>query len=357
MSKAIENEEISLKELILTIKDYFFELLRYWWVFIILGPLFGALMFWKESQEPITYTSELTFMMDAESGPSLGAVTGLLTSFGIGGGDNNVDKMLRLMKSRAIIRESLFEKVKINGKVDYFANHIMELEEIEIFEDEEETIRFYFKNADFGRYDRIPNEALMTLHKFIVGGEDSAGAMGIAKDELSGIITMRVTFLNEEIAVEYPNYLFDIVEEYFIEKTVEKSERTYGILESKYDSIVGLMATKEYQLAQEYDQGKNLIRMTKQIDRARLEKDIRFLAEQFAEIAKNKELAEFSLLSVTPVIQSVDLPIFPLKPDEPRKIFALGIGGILGGFLAAFLIIVRKLYQDTMGSGKEEVMD
>lgn len=357
MSKTVDNEEISIKELIILVQSYLKELLKYWWVFIIAGPLGGAIMFYKTSLEEPVYTSELTYMMESDNGSSMGAVAGLLGSFGFGGGgDNNVDKMIALVKSRAIIKESLFRKVSVEGKVDFFGNHIMRSEDIEVFVDEEMTERFFFTRADFSRTDRLENEALMKVYKAIVGGEDGPGLLTISKDELSGFITIKTTFFQEELSVEYPNELFSIVERYFIDKTIEKSQNTFDIIKSKHDSIVGLISATEYQLAKEYDSGKNLLLRTNQLDKARLEKDIQVLYQQYAEIVKNLELSEFSLLSITPVIQPVDLPIYPIKPTESSLIVAIAIGGIVGGLLTALVIIVLKFYRDTMKEESENAI-
>jgi hypothetical protein len=346
------NEEISLKELLLLVKDYVQELFRYWWVFIIVGPLCAGLFYLKTTYDDISYTSKLTFMMDSDSGPSLGAVAGLLGSFGLGGsaGDSNLDKMITLIKSRSITKEALFRKIKLgeDGKEDFFANHIMRLEEIEVFIDEEETERFFFTRADFGKYDKMENKALLKVFKHVVGSPDKTGAMLIAKDDLSGIVTLESTFLSQELAVEYPESHFEVVERYFIEKTIEKSQATYDIVKMKYDSITNLISSKEYQFANELDRGRGLFLQKDQMTSQIIRKDLMVLYEQYGELVKNKEISEYSLLTITPVVQGIDLPIYPLEPNEFSWILAILVGGFLGGMMTAGVIIARKVYKDTM---------
>lgn len=346
------NEEISLKQLLILVQSYVKELFKYWWIFIIVGPLCGGLFYLKTSYDDINYTSRLTFMMDSDSGPSLGAVAGLLGSFGIGGagGDSNLDKMIKLMKSRTITKEALFKKIKLgeNGKEDFFANHIMREENVEFFVDEEETERFFFTRADFGKYDKLENKALLSVFGYIVGSSDKAGAMLISKDDLSGIVTLESTFLSQELAVEYPEAHFEVVEKYFIEKTIEKSQATFDIVKMKYDSITNLISSKEYQFANENDTGRGLFLQKDQMTSQIIRKDLMVLYEQYGELVKNKEISEYSLLTITPVVQGIDFPIYPLEPNEFSWILAILIGGFLGGVMTAGGIIARKIYKDTM---------
>lgn len=344
------NEEISLKELLLLVQSHVKELFKYWWIFIIVGPLCAGLFYLKTTFDDISYTSKLTFMMDSESGSSLGAVAGLLGSFGLGGagGDSNLDKMIRLIKSRSITKQAIFKKVKIDGKDDFFANHIMRTENIEVFVDEEETERFFFTRSDFGKYDKLENKAMLKVFKHVVGSPDKTGAMLISKDDLSGIVTLESTFLSEDLAIEYPEAHFNVVEKYFIEKTIEKSQATFDIVKMKYDSITSLISSKEYQFAKELDTGRNLFLRKDQMTREVTKKDIMVLYEQYGELVKNKEISEYSLLTITPVIQGIDLPIYPIEPNEFSWILAILIGGFLGGLLTAGVIIARKIYRDTM---------
>jgi hypothetical protein len=346
------NEEISLKELVILVSSYIKELLKYWWIFIIVGPLCAGLFYLKTTFDDVNYTSKLTFMMDSDSGPSLGAVAGLLGSFGLGGpaGDSNLDKMIKLMKSRTITKEALFKKIKIGDdtKEDFFANHIMRTEEIEVFIDEEETERFFFTRSDFGKYDKLENKALLKVFKHVVGSPDKIGAMLLSKDDLSGIVTLESTFLSQGLAIEYPEAHFHVVEKYFIEKTIEKSQATYDIVKIKYDSITNLISSKEYQFANELDRGRGLFLQTDQMTSQQIRKDLMILYEQYGELVKNKEISEYSLLTITPVVQGIDLPIYPLEPNEFSWILAILVGGFLGGVMTAGAIITRKIYRDTM---------
>ncbi len=344
-----ENDEISLKELILLAQTYIKELFKYWWIITICGFLFAGIMLINEMMKPITYTSSLTFMMQDEGGgANLGGVASLLGSFGFGGGENNADKMMKLIKSRTIIQQALFAKTNTNGRNDYFANHLMEAEEIEVFTDEEETDRFYFKRGSFKKTDTLENSVLMGLHGYLVGSPDVAGTLALEYDETSGIITMYLTSKSEHIGVEFLRVLFDIVDEYYVRLAIEKNARTLSILESKADSLSSAITSAEFRAANFEDTGRLLQLRVSQLEGLRAQKDIKIGIEQYAEVLKNKEIAEFSLNNITPVIQALDLPIYPIFPNTGNLPKAIVIGGFIGGFLSVLFVIARKVYLDTM---------
>ena len=108
-NKTIENDEISLKELLEKIKELSIYLLSHWKIFF-LAILFGAIIGVTYSflKKPV-YTATLTFALeDEKSGGGLGSALGLASSFGIdigggGGGIFSGSNLTELFKSRTMI--------------------------------------------------------------------------------------------------------------------------------------------------------------------------------------------------------------------------------------------------------------
>ena len=106
----MEEDEISLKELIQKMKELFqyFWTFRFWIVLIGLtggGLGFAYAHFFKEVQ----YTSKLTFAIEEKSGGG-GSLLGLASQFGVdlgggGGGLFTSDNLLLLLKSNRIIQD------------------------------------------------------------------------------------------------------------------------------------------------------------------------------------------------------------------------------------------------------------
>ena len=79
------NDEISLKELILKGTEWMSYLWGYKWVILLVSCLGGALGFAyaKYFTKP-EYTAQVTFAMEQKSGGAAGALGGLASSLGIG---------------------------------------------------------------------------------------------------------------------------------------------------------------------------------------------------------------------------------------------------------------------------------
>jgi len=120
----LDNEEVSLKELILKIKEWSAFLKSKWKTIIlagVVGSLLGLTVAWFEKP---TYKATLTFAMEEDkgSGGGLGGALGLASSFGIdlggagGGGAFAASNLTELMKSRLIVEKVLLSPVEVRGK-------------------------------------------------------------------------------------------------------------------------------------------------------------------------------------------------------------------------------------------------
>ena len=110
------SDEITLKELILLIKEYWGVLWGKKWYIIIAGLIGGLIFGIIEYRKPVTYTAELTFMVNEDSGGSSGGAAAILGQFGFGGGagsEYNLDKIIQLSKSRRIAENVLFDSINI----------------------------------------------------------------------------------------------------------------------------------------------------------------------------------------------------------------------------------------------------
>ena len=113
-----DNDEISLKQLIIKIKEWFI-FLGSKWKMIFLAAIIGSLIGLTISiYEKPTYKAVLTFAMEEEQGSSGGGLSGALglaSSFGIdlgagGGGAFSASNLAELMKSRLMVEKVLLSE-------------------------------------------------------------------------------------------------------------------------------------------------------------------------------------------------------------------------------------------------------
>ena len=353
----IDDDEITLKELIMKIKEFWHELLKNWlWIGFIILPFFGFFVYKAMTTKP-TYDADLTFMVNDDEGGGMGGMAGLLGTFGLGGkggGEFNLEKMLQLLKTRKILQTVLFQKETIDGQNDYYGNHIINLYEWHEKWKEDTTglKNFLFTSDRFLEFDNSSNRALKSIHSQIIGNSKKKikGILSSSYDEDTGIMKIEIKSINEDFSIKFLNALFDELSRYYIAKTIEKPKITHDIVKEKRDSIFGALQSSQYALASFMDANRGLFKVKDQLKRLRLEGKVKELTAMYTETVKNLEMADFSLKNKTPVIQAIDTPLSPIEPTKISLIKNGLIGILLGGFLGAFYFIGRKIFRDAMAT-------
>ena len=150
----VEDDEITLKDLILSAKEYSRNVFRNWWVVgLIAIPVVGIFAL-QTYFEKATYSASIEFMVNEDDGSGgLGGITGLLGSFGLGKGTSkyNLEKILALAKSDKIVYPMLFDTITIDGSADLIANHLIrvyDLHEDWQYKSDTKWHGFYFTSGD-----------------------------------------------------------------------------------------------------------------------------------------------------------------------------------------------------------------
>jgi uncharacterized protein involved in exopolysaccharide biosynthesis len=351
-----QDDEISLKELILKLQEFWYELWRNWWLILIVCIPFLSIYLYQHFTFEKDYTANLTFMVNEDEGGSAGGVAGVLGSFGLGGGrgDYNLEKMLSLLKSRKIIQNVLFEKLTLNNKSDYFANHFIEIEDLHTtWSKSNSTIdlsNFMYSNGNISEFNLEEKYALKTIHNSFIGNSDRgiSPLLGSSIVEETGIMSLNFKSKSEAFSIQVLKKLFDHLSEYYVEKTIEKQQNTYNIVAVKADSLQAELRSAEYSLANFMDKNRGLYNRKDQLEQLRFEAKVKMLSTAYGKVIEQKEIAEFSLNDQTPVVQVIDYPISPIEPSKSSLIKSTLLALFLGGFIASIFIIGRKIIRDAL---------
>ena len=352
------DDEISLKELILKLQEFWRELWRSWRLIILICIPFVAYNLYKHFTFEKTYTASLTFMVNEdEGGGGLAGVSGVLGSFGLGGGaggEYNLEKMLSLLKSRKIIEKVILGESVVNNEKDYFANHFIKEQELhEKWSDSNSKIdlsSFLFQYNDLSQFDLTHNTALKAIHSNIIGNA-TKGIPPLLNSKISedtGIMELSMETKNEELSIKMLESMFDVLSRYYVDKSIEKQLNTYEVISTKSDSLQGELRSAEFALANFMDRNRGLYNRKDQLEQLRLEAKVKMLGTAFVKVVEQKEIAEFSLNDQTPVVQIIDYPISPIEPSKSSLIKNLIIALLIGGFLGAAFIIGRKIFRDAL---------
>jgi hypothetical protein len=353
-SQTHQEDEITLKDLIVKIKEYGVEVRKNWKTLVLFVIPITAFMLYKAITTPITYISTLTFMVNEnEGGMGMGAAAGILGMLGAGGEKNNLDKILELSKSQRILNEALLTKVDINGKNDFYINHIINIYDLphtDWVKDPEMSKGVSIRSTNIDSFSRVELSALKSVYNRIVGSPTSSiqPLYATSASKQTSIMKMSFNSLSEELSVRFLKTLYDRLNIFYVSKSIEKQKYTYEVVVEKADSIKKLLYGREYAKASYADTHRGIVMETQQVPTQRLTRDVNMLSIMYAEAIKNAEVADFSLKNKVPFVQAIDIPMFPLKPEKTGKTKATAIGIALGLILGILFIVLRRVIREAM---------
>lgn len=361
------NDELSLGEIIQVFIDYFYEVVRNWFLIIlfIIPPLlyFGYAAY---SDIP-TYSASSTFMLNDDDSGDITGIGGLLGSLGLGKGkksESSLQKVLQLFESRRIIEATLFTKTVIDGKSDFFANYIIEQYGFhDIIEESGKASRlleledFRFSHAEIDSFSLDERTILAILYKKVSGDPVAGLSPMIASklDEDSGIMKLSVTSRSEGLTIKMLETFYQKLSDYYINKTVEKQQKIKNIIQLKKDSIDVELTTAEFRLADFEDSNRNLVTVKGELKRTKLNRQKMILSAMYIEVIKHLEKADFALRQKTPYVQIIDPPRTPIFPSKKSLLIGILMGIALGAALGVVFVLVRKLVRDALAKTQKSV--
>lgn len=342
-----QSKELNIKDTILLIRKYSNELIKSWKLVLLVTLPFLFYMLYKAYKQPVTYKSTLTFMVNEDEG-GLGAgsvASGILGSLGIGATEYNLDKILQLSKSFRIISESLFIKETIDGVDDLLANHFIRIQFNNIPQDRD----FRFTHSDISKFNAKELNMLKRLYHSLSGSDDGApGILNNSYEKLSGIMKMTLVTQSEELSIKFIRVIFERLGDFYVKKSIEKQKFTYEVILDKADSLKNLLKNKEISRANFDDRNRGLISETSKVPAIRLSRDLGMLNIMYNEAIKNAEVADFAIKSRVPFVQSIDIPLPPLKPIKPSFVKNITIGLSIGIIISIILVVIRKIIRDAI---------
>jgi hypothetical protein len=348
----MENDEITLKELLLKAKEWYTFLLSKWKT-IVLAGIIGALLglgysFYKK---PI-YTASLTYAVeDGKASGGLGGALGLASSFGLdlggsSGGAFSGSNLMELFKSRAMVEQTLLAPVTQNNKTISLAEmYIQDKKWREKWEEKPalKTITF-LPNIDRAKFTRVQDSIFGLIYKEL--STESLTVEQKDKKVAIGTITMRCT--NEYFAQQFNLALTQTVIDFYVDTKSKRAKENMDILVRQTDSIRGELngAITGVAVANDNTFGLNPALNVKRVPSARRQVDVQANTAILTEIVKQAELAKVTLRKETPLIQIIDQPILPLPKEKFGKAKGILLGGILAGFLTILGLIVRRIFKE-----------
>lgn len=338
-------DEISLKDLILKIREWWRYLLSKWVIVLIAGLVGGAAGLLYAIKKKPTYTGTLTFVLsnDSKSGGGLASLAG---QFGLdvgNGGSNGAfegENIIELLKSRRIIKGALFKKdtitnktlINIIGENAGFFNGWLKNERLNKF------IPF---PTDVNKITPIQDSLINVIYSFVV-----KNYLTVSKpDKKLSFYQIAVTSPFENVSVCLTKIVVDEAAKMFIITKTKTSRENLNMLQREADSIRARLSGTIYESATKVDQTFNLnpALQTQRVPIQQNQVQMQVLGAAYGEVVKNLEIAKITLQKETPLYQTIDEPISPLEKVKFGKIKGILLGIIAGGVCSIFFLSLKRI--------------
>jgi uncharacterized protein involved in exopolysaccharide biosynthesis len=347
----IDNDEISIKELIQKLQEWIAYLKTQWKIIIGVAALGGILGFVYASFQKPTYLATTTFVLEEDKGGGgLGGALGLASSFGLdlgggGGGLFSSTNIIELMKSRFVVEKTLLSPIQLAGKEISLADYYIQVNELrEDWSKKPSLVNINFPtNADRTKFSLEQDSILETISADLKKNNLTI----IQKDKKITIINLTVKTGNELFSKLFCEQLLKETSDFYIETKSKKSRLNVDILQHQADSIRNELNGAITGVAEASDNVYNLnpAYIVKKTPGTRREVDVQANTAILTQLVAQLELSKVSLRKETPLVQLIDRPILPLEKSKVGRLKSLILGGFLGGFLTLLYLVFGQLYR------------
>jgi uncharacterized protein involved in exopolysaccharide biosynthesis len=347
----IDNDEISLKELIQKIQEWITYLKTQWKIIIGVAALGAIIGFVYASFQKPTYQATSTFVLEEDKGGGgLGGAMGLASSFGfdLGGGGGGLftsSNIIELMKSRLVVEKTLLNPVQVGGKEISLADYYIQINELkEGWAKKPALANISFPaNADRFKFSLEQDSILQTIS----AGLTKNNLVIAQKDKKVSIISLTVKTENELFSKLFCEQLLKETSDFYIETKSKKARLNVDILQHQADSIRAELNSAITGVAAASDNVYNLNPAfnVKSTPSKRKQVDVQANTAILTQLVAQLELSKVSLRKETPLVQLIDRPILPLEKEKVGRIKSFVLGGFLAGFLSVLYLVFGQLYK------------
>ncbi len=346
----IDNDEISLKELIQKIQEWIAYLKTQWKLIIGIAALGGIIGFVYASFQKPSYLATTTFVLEEDKGGGMGGAMGLASSFGfdLGGGGGGLftsSNIIELMKSRLVVEKTLLNPVQIAGKEISLADYYIQINELKEGWAKKPTLANinFPVNADRTKFSLAQDSILQTIS----AGLTKSNLVIAQKDKKVSIISVTVKTESELFSKLFCEQLLKETSDFYIETKSKKSRLNVDILQHQADSIRAELNSAITGVATASDNVYNLnpALNVKRTPSTRRQVDVQANTAILTQLVAQLELSKVNLRKETPLVQLIDRPILPLEKDKVGRLKSLVLGGFLAGFLTVLYLVFGKLYR------------
>lgn len=345
----VVKDEISLKELILSVQEWWKYIKSKWVVILIAGVIGGVLGLAYSLVAKPTYKAEASFVL--ETTKSEGGVMSIAAKFGLGSSSDGTglfgdeDNMVTFLKSRTMGAQTLLTSINIDGKEELLIDRYLKFNE---FRKKWKSERL--KNVAFKKYPQqnslLADSVITVMHKLILKKN-----LNVSKPDKEGnIINVATVSIDELFSKSYTDYLIENATEFYISVTTKKTKNNLDILQHQVDSVKTLLNNAISGVAVNNDAVPNLnpAYQRLKVPSQKSVVDVEMNKAVLEELVKNLELTKIDLRKEAPLVQIIDNPVLPLEGNKVGKVKGGVFGGLLLSALITFYFSMKYVFKDLL---------
>ena len=349
----IQEDKISLRELVQRIADLVSYVLSKWKVIAIFVVAGGILGFMYTLRKP-TYTATTTFALEESSG--LSQISGLASSLGLsigslGGDDEGLFKgenILELYKSKKMLIETLLTEVDNNGEKERLIYTFAR----EAKWSEAWKAKSYLKNLSF---DIAPSQFTASHDSILIEVVEQLQKSYIAVDKPSrrlNIISVQVNSKDPFFSAAFDTTLVKKVSDFYLYSKTRKTAETVATLQHQADSVKRVLDGSVFDIAADLERtlNYNALNRKQNVPIQQKQLDLQSSLAAYSEIVKNLELAKLNHLDRQPLIQIIDRPRKYLENNRWRWYKGVVIGVIFFGLISTGFFTINFFFKHALES-------
>jgi hypothetical protein len=327
-----EEEDFGIKDLVRMLKTWKEVFVKNIFKIFFAGIIGGALGFGYAYISVPVYNAQLKFVMRSDPtnlGAGLSSLSSLLGSgTSPGGTGSGLERVIELIGSDRIIGNAILEEATVNGKNDLLINHYIKLqsyrkkwEEDSILNKVDFPIGIIFSDLSFSQ-----RKAIKIIIASLIGKDNTSKLIGKSFDKKSGVVTLAVTYKNEDFSIELTKAIYQEVIEFYSDQSLAATSNNVQVLTRKADSIRRELDATRRAFARNTDQALGLLLQEDKVESKSLSFKENMLSLMYAEVQKNLETLKYIEASSMPSFSIIDQPYSPIRPIYKNKILFIFVG-------------------------------
>jgi uncharacterized protein involved in exopolysaccharide biosynthesis len=340
-----DEEEFGIKDLIRILKIWKELFVQHIFKIFFAGIIGGSIGFAYAYLDTPKYNAQLKFVM--RSDPSSGLSSGLAglssilgTGTGPGGSGSGLERVIELIGSDRIIGNAILTEAEVNGKLDLLVNHYITLQGYRKAWAKDSLLRKvnFPVGVQFADLDFPQRKAIKNIIGSLISKDNSSKIIGKSFDKKSGVVTLSVTYKNEDFSIVLTNAIYKEVIEFYSTQSLAATSNNVQVLNQKADSIRKELDGTRRAFAKNSDQALGLLLQEDKVENKSLSFKENMLSLMYAEVQKNLETLKYIEASSMPSFSIIDQPYSPIRPIKRS--------GIVYSFLGFIsLISIVLVYQ------------